>query len=51
MPKTRKRATRPPQAHKINESDLAQDIMGRNSLQGDDQQNVLNERRAVPNVR
>jgi len=51
MPKSRKRATRPPLAHEIFESDLAQDITGRNSLQGNDQQNVHNERRAVPNER
>ncbi len=51
MPKNRKSGMRPPEAHEITEADLAQDKMGRNSLQGDDQSNVHNERRAVPGVR
>jgi len=33
---------------RLTESDLAPDIMGRNSLQGDDQQNVHNQRQAAP---
>jgi hypothetical protein len=32
----------------LTESDLAQDKMGRNSLQGDDQARVRNQRHAVP---
>ncbi len=32
-------------------ADLADDEMGRNSLQGDDQANVRNERHAVPDTR
>lgn len=32
----------------LTETDLAQDKMGRNSLQGDDQNSVRNERQAVP---
>jgi hypothetical protein len=32
----------------ITQTDLSQDIMGRNKLQGDDQDNVRNERHAVP---
>jgi hypothetical protein len=39
---------KPDQTERITESDLSQDIMGRNNLQGDDQDNVRNERRAVP---
>jgi len=35
----------------LTESDLAQDKMGDNSLQGDDQANVRNQRQAVPDVR
>lgn len=31
-----------------NESDLAQDRMGKNSLQGDDQRNIQNQRHSVP---
>ncbi len=38
-------------ARSITETDLAQDEMGKNSLQGDDQSRVRNERRAVPEVR
>lgn len=51
MAKKRKAPTRPPAAHEIIEADLAQDQMGKNSLQGDDQANVHNERRAVPNTK
>lgn len=32
----------------LSESDLAQERMGRNSLQGNDQENVRNERHAMP---
>jgi len=35
----------------LKESDLAADIMGDNDLQGDDQANVRNQRRAVPDVK
>ena len=34
----------------LTEADLAQDKMGDNSLQGDDQANVRNQRHAVPDV-
>ena len=36
---------------KLTRSDIASDEMGRNSLQGDDQANVRNERQAVPDVK
>ncbi|MDF1607513.1 hypothetical protein PZ897_04935 [Hoeflea sp. YIM 152468] len=36
---------------RLTESDLAQDEMGDNSLQGDDQANVRNQRHAVPDVK
>ena len=36
---------------RLTESDLAQDKMGDNSLQGDDQANVRNQRQAVPDVK
>jgi hypothetical protein len=36
---------------KTSQSDLAPEIMGRNALQGDDQANVRNERKARPDVR
>lgn len=32
-------------------TDLAGDIMGNNQLQGDDQENVRNERQAVPDTK
>ena len=35
----------------LTESDLASDKMGDNSLQGNDQANVRNQRQAVPDVR
>lgn len=35
----------------IRETDLAQQRMGKNRLQGDDQSNVRNERHAVPDVK
>ena len=50
MAKRRRNPVRPPQAHEINEVDLAQDMMGRNSLQGDDQANVHNQRYVEPGV-
>ncbi|WP_370321253.1 hypothetical protein [Oricola sp.] len=36
---------------KLTRSDIASDEMGRNSLQGDDQANIRNERQAVPDVK
>lgn len=36
---------------RLTESDLAQDKMGDNSLQGDNQANVRNQRQAVPGVK
>lgn len=36
---------------RLTESDLAQDKMGDNSLQADDQANVRNQRQAVPDVK
>lgn len=36
---------------KIKRSDLAQREMGDNSLQGEDETNLRNQRRAVPNVK
>ncbi|MEQ8307421.1 MAG: hypothetical protein RIA09_12715 [Hoeflea sp.] len=35
----------------LTETDLAQDKMGRNSLQGDDQANTVNQREAVAEVK
>lgn len=35
----------------LGESDLAGDVMGNNRLQGDDQENVHNQRHAVPDVK
>lgn len=35
----------------LTRSDIASHEMGRNSLQGDDQANVRNERQAVPDVK
>ncbi|MEM5472588.1 hypothetical protein WNZ14_12695 [Hoeflea sp. AS60] len=36
---------------RLTEADLAQDKMGDNSLQGNDQANVRNQRQAVPDVK
>lgn len=36
---------------RLTETDLAQQKMGRNDLQGDDQDNVRNERHAVPEAK
>lgn len=36
---------------RLTETDLAQKKMGRNDLQGDDQDNVRNERHAVPEAK
>ncbi|PTW55710.1 hypothetical protein C8N35_11235 [Breoghania corrubedonensis] len=44
-------ATKPQRARDITEDDLAQDRMGRNSLQGNDQQNVRNQRQDQPDAR
>lgn len=35
----------------VSRSDLAQDIMGNNGLQGNDQASVRNQRQAVPDVK
>jgi len=39
------------QSERLTEADLAQDKMGDNSLQGNDQSNVRNQRHAVPDVK
>lgn len=36
---------------RVTETDLAQDRMGNNQLQGNDQENVHNQRHAVPDVK
>ncbi|QDZ00704.1 hypothetical protein FQ775_10085 [Nitratireductor mangrovi] len=36
---------------RLTETDLAQEKMGRNDLQGDDQENVRNERHAAPDAK
>ena len=36
---------------RLGEADLASDMMGNNQLQGDDQENVHNQRQAVPDVK
>ncbi len=41
----------PRKTEDLGETDLAQERMGRNSLQGNDQENVRNERHAVPDVK
>ncbi len=46
-----KKATRAPDAHDVTETDIAQEKMGKNALQGDDQASVRNQRKAVPGVR
>lgn len=46
-----KTSTRAPDAHTVTESDIAQDEMGNNSLQGDDQASVRNQRQQVPDVK
>jgi len=38
-------------AKDLKETDLAQDKMGKNSLQGDDQARVRNQRHAVPDAK
>ncbi|MCC2096952.1 MAG: hypothetical protein KDJ29_08665 [Hyphomicrobiales bacterium] len=35
----------------VSREDLASDIMGKNSLQGNDQESVRNQRQAVPDVK
>lgn len=49
MPKQRR--TRGSRATKIDETDLADRLMGDNALQGEDQEAVRNQRQAVPDVR
>lgn len=41
----------PESKDRLTETDLASDIMGDNALQGDDQENVQNQRQAVPDPR
>lgn len=48
---TRKTDTTRQKTRNLRESDLAEELMGRNSLQGDDQANVRNERQVQPDVR
>lgn len=43
-------ADRTPDAHDLTETDLAADKMGNNQLQGDDQENVHNQRHAQAEV-
>lgn len=45
------RSDRSSSGERLTETDLASDKMGRNSLQGDDQANVRNQRQAVPDVK
>lgn len=40
-----------PDDSEISETDLANDVMGNNQLQGDDQLSVRNERQAVPDAK
>ncbi|MEM1307768.1 MAG: hypothetical protein AAGG99_09595 [Pseudomonadota bacterium] len=40
-----------PAAHELTETDLANEKMGNNQLQGDDQKQVHNQRHAQPGVR
>jgi hypothetical protein len=42
---------KPARARDIRETDLAQERMGRNRLQGDDQQSVRNQRHSTPGVK
>ncbi|WP_028035707.1 hypothetical protein [Chelativorans sp. J32] len=42
---------KPNDSTKLGQTDLANDEMGRNSLQGDDQLNVRNQRHAGPDAR
>ena len=44
------RADRTPDAHDLTETDLAAEKMGNNQLQGDDQENVHNQRHAQAEV-
>jgi hypothetical protein len=48
---TDKEREKPTDNQGISRSDLAQDEMGNNQLQGDDQENVRNQRHAVPDVK
>ncbi len=45
------RATRKSDERRLTESDLASERMGKNSLQGEDQLSVRNERKAMPDER
>ncbi len=48
---TKQPSQRFPTASDVSESDLAQEKMGRNKLQGNDQSQVRNQRHAVPGVK
>lgn len=39
------------ESSRLSETDIAAERMGRNNLQGDDQANVRNERKAVPDAK
>lgn len=49
MAKKQKDTKGAPEAHTLTETDFAQDVMGKNALQGEDQSSVRNQRHAVPN--
>ena len=46
-----RKKNRKPEAADLSRSDLAADEMDNNQLQGDDQESVRNERKAVPDAR
>lgn len=48
---TRQRESQTRPRDTTTQTELANDIMGRNALQGDDQANVRNERHAVPDAK
>jgi len=51
MDKKRAEHEKAEQASEVTETDLAQDKMGGNALQGEDQARIRNQRHAVPNVK
>ncbi|WP_193178115.1 hypothetical protein [Oricola nitratireducens] len=46
-----RKQNRKPETTDLTRSDLAADEMGNNQLQGDDQESVRNERKAIPGAR
>ena len=46
-----RKKNRKPEAADLSRSDLAADEMDNNQLQGDDQESVRNERKAIPGAR